>query len=134
VRVVAGLLARQEAGGTRYLAAQRPPGKDRGLLWEFPGGKVEPGEDDRAALARELREELGCQVAVGEHLAEVEHDYPDLVVTLALYRCAVAAGEPQALEAHALCWESAAGLTRLPFCEADVPFLARIAALDEGSG
>jgi 8-oxo-dGTP diphosphatase len=120
LRVVAALLVRD---GPRFLAQQRLPGGPRGSLWEFPGGKVEPGEDDRAALAREIREELGCEVEVGEELAVSEHTYPDLALTLALYRCALRSGEPVPTQAQAVRWGTADELTALPFAEADLPFL-----------
>jgi 8-oxo-dGTP diphosphatase len=110
-----------------FLAAQRKPGGPRGLLWEFPGGKVEPGESDEVALEREIREELDCVVRVGGRVAEAEHSYPDLSLTLVLYRCELLRGEPKLLDAHALAWETADRLTALPFCEADQPFLPKIA-------
>ena len=124
--MVAALLRRDSGDGPLFLAQQRLPGGPRGLLWEFPGGKVEPGEDDAQALVRELREELGCEVSVGQQLAEVEHAYPDLALTLVLYGCLLLSGEPRPLSAHALAWEPLARLQRLPFCEADVPLLARL--------
>ena len=65
--------------GDRFLACQRPPDKARGLLWEFVGGKVEPGETKEAALVRECQEELGVVVSVGDLFMEVTHSYPDLV-------------------------------------------------------
>ena len=66
--------------GDRFLACQRPAHKARGLLWEFVGGKVEPGETHEQALVRECREELGVTVAVGECFLRVVHEYPDLTV------------------------------------------------------
>ncbi len=132
VRVVAALLERPGPAGPVYLAQQRPPGGARGLLWEFPGGKVEPGEGDGQALIRELREELGCEVEVGEKVAEVEHRYPDLALDLALYRCTLRSGEPRALHAVALLWETAERLAQLPFTEADVPFLAGLGRAGNG--
>lgn len=125
VRVVAGLFTR----GGAVLVQQRPPGKARGLLWEFPGGKVEPGEADEVALARECREELGIDPEVGPLLWTAVHEYEDLVVELALLAAAVPAGaEPVAHEAHALAWVERSELARLPFCEADVPLLPLLAA------
>lgn len=125
VRVVAGLFAR----GSTVLVQQRPPGKARGLLWEFPGGKVEAGEADEAALARECREELGVDVAVGARRWEHVHEYEDLVVELVLLEASVPPGaEPHPHDAHALAWVERAELSRLPFCEADVPLLPLLAA------
>src|SRR5205814_10486769 len=97
-------------------------------LWEFPGGKVEPGEGERAALARELREELGVRVQVGELYARLEHIYPDLQVELALYRARLHELEdPRPLTAEELRWVPRRALPGLPFCEADVPVLTRLA-------
>ena len=89
VLVVAALI---ERGGEILVARRREEGERAGL-WEFPGGKVESGEGERAALARELREELGVRVSIGEEYARVEHIYPDLQVELALFRCALHAGQ-----------------------------------------
>ena len=70
--------------GDRFLACQRPAHKARGLLWEFVGGKVEPGETPEQALCRECREELNVEIAVGELFMDVTHRYPDLLVHLRL--------------------------------------------------
>ncbi|WP_373049126.1 (deoxy)nucleoside triphosphate pyrophosphohydrolase [Vulgatibacter sp.] len=125
VRVVAALFTR----GDTVLVQQRPPDKSRALLWEFPGGKVEAGEADEAALARECAEELGVSVSVGERLWSVVHEYADLAVELVLYRAAMAADAvPQPHEAHQLAWVERARLPGMEFCEADVPLLPRLAA------
>jgi len=123
VRVVAALVRR----GGAVLVQQRRSGGPRGLLWAFPGGKVEPGETDAQALSRECREELAIEVEVGAQAARSVHAYPDLEVELVLYECRVVAGEPRALGAHALRFQPAAELADLPFCEADLPFLHRLA-------
>ncbi len=123
VRVVAALL---EVGG-RLLIQRRPPGGPRGGLWEFPGGKREPGETDEAALARECREELGIEIEVGARAWETEHAYPDLVVALALYHCRLVSGEPRAHDGQTLAWEPSERLADHPFCEADRPFLHELA-------
>jgi 8-oxo-dGTP diphosphatase len=120
IRVVAALVKRRG----RILVQQRGPKGARALLWEFPGGKVEPGESDEAALARECREEMGVAVEVGRKVAQVRHAYADLEVDLILYGSEILeGGEPKALHAHALRWIEAEKLLELPFCEADVPFL-----------
>ena len=80
VLVVAAVVER----GGRVLVALRRPKGERASLWEFPGGKVEQGEGERAALARELQEELGIKAQIGEEYARVEHVYPDVQVELAL--------------------------------------------------
>jgi 8-oxo-dGTP diphosphatase len=124
VLVVAGVIER----GDKVLVSLRRPKGERASLWEFPGGKVEPGEGERAALARELREELGVRVQVGEEYARVEHIYPDLQVELALYRCVLHAGEePRPLACEQVEWVARRDLPGLPFCEADIPILTRLA-------
>jgi len=116
-----------ERGGMVLVTLRRPKG-ERASLWEFPGGKVEPGEGERAALARELKEELGVRVQIGEEVARVEHIYPDLQVELALYRCALhEKEEPRALQCEEVRWISKRELPGLPFCEADVPVLVKLA-------
>ncbi len=110
----------------RCLIQRRPKGATRGELWEFPGGKVEAGEGDAPALVRECREELGVEVRVGARLWETEHDYPDLTVHLAIYRCELAGGTPRPLDGQQLDWAEPARLSELPFVEADRPFLERL--------
>lgn len=125
IRVVAALVSR----GDTVLVQQRPPGKSRALLWEFPGGKVEPGETDEAALARECREELDVEASVGPKLWETAHGYQDLRVELALYRCEIPPdATPRPLEAAQLAWVERSKLSALPFCEADLPLLPLLAS------
>jgi 8-oxo-dGTP diphosphatase len=130
VLVVAAII---EADDKVLVALRRPKG-ERASLWEFPGGKVEPGEGERAALFRELQEELGVRASVGEEYARVEHDYPDLTVELALYRCVLHAGEqPRAIACEQIRWVSRRDLPGLPFCEADVPILVQLAEEEAAS-
>ncbi len=117
--------------GDRFLACQRPAHKARGLLWEFVGGKVEPGETHEQALVRECREELGVTVAVGERFLQVVHEYPDLTVRLTLFRAAIAEGAPQRLEHADLRWLTVEEMDAYPFCPADEVILQ---ALREGKG
>ncbi len=125
IRVVAALFAR----GSSVLVQQRPANKSRALLWEFPGGKVEAGEGDAAALARECLEELGVVAQVGEKLWEAVHEYEDLHVELLLFRAEMAPdAEPLPHEAHQLRWVERSELPSLPFCEADLPLLPRLAS------
>ena len=126
VRVVAALIADPLDPG-RYLVQQRLPGKSRPLLWEFPGGKVEPAETDEEALARECREELDVELEVGERVWHTSHSYADLQVELVLYRASIRGGEPKPLHAHALRWASGDEMRRLSFCEADLPLVALLA-------
>ncbi|MBF5040876.1 (deoxy)nucleoside triphosphate pyrophosphohydrolase [Aggregicoccus sp. 17bor-14] len=126
VRVVAALIPQRDAPG-RFLVQQRLPGGSRALLWEFPGGKVEPGESEPEALARECREELDVQLAVGRRLWEGRHSYPDLTVELVLYAARIESGEPRPLGAQALRFLTIPEMQALPFCEADIPLLEELA-------
>ncbi|MBQ9345950.1 MAG: (deoxy)nucleoside triphosphate pyrophosphohydrolase [Oscillibacter sp.] len=112
--------------GDRFLICQRPPHKARGLLWEFVGGKVEPGETGEAALARECREELDISVSVGDVFMDVTHVYPDLMVHLTLYHASIAEGEPKLLEHVDLRWITTGEIEGYDFCPADREILARL--------
>ena len=112
--------------GDRFLACQRPAHKARGLLWEFVGGKVEPGETKEEALIRECQEELAVTVSVGEVFMEVTHQYPDLTVHLTLYHAAIAAGVPQKIEHNDIRWITVEEIDRYPFCPADDVILERL--------
>lgn len=125
VRVVAALIATD--GGRRVLVQQRPPGKRRALLWEFPGGKVEAGESDAAALQREAREELGVELAVDAERFHTHHRYPDLEVDLHVYAARVVSGVPRAHSAASLREVRLTELCQLPFCEADLPLVEALA-------
>ena len=120
--------------GWRLMICQRPAHKARGLLWEFVGGKVEPGETKEQALVRECREELGITVAVGEVFTEVTHAYPDLTVHLTLYSARIAEGEPQLLEHNALRWITPNEIDGYAFCPADEAILAGIKEAAENTG
>lgn len=122
VEVVAALIWR----GDRFLACQRPAHKARGLLWEFVGGKVEPGETKEEALVRECREELGVTVRVGEVFTELTHVYPDLTVRLTLFHAAIPEGEPQKLEHNDLRWITVGEMDDYPFCPADETILRKL--------
>ena len=123
--VVAALIWR----GERFLACQRPAHKARGLLWEFVGGKIEPGETPQQALIRECREELGITVIPREVFMEVTHVYPDLTVHLILFHADLPEGEPQALEHHDLRWITVKEIDELPFCPADQVIIERLKQL-----
>lgn len=112
--------------GDRFLACQRPPHKARGLLWEFVGGKVEPGENHAQALIRECREELDIEVRVGELFMELTHEYPDLTVRLSLYHAVIERGVPQKLEHNDLRWLLPSEVDEYAFCPADKDILNRI--------
>lgn len=120
--VVAALIWR----GERFLACQRPAHKARGLLWEFVGGKVEPGETREQALIRECREELDVTVAPRDIFMEVTHEYPDLTVHLTLFNADLPQGEPRALEHNDLRWITVEEIDQLAFCPADEEILERL--------
>ena len=110
----------------RFLACQRPAHKARGLLWEFVGGKVEPGETREQALIRECQEELAVTVAVQDIFMEVDHVYPDLTVHLTLFNASIAEGIPQKLEHNDLRWITVEEIDRYEFCPADEEILRRL--------
>jgi 8-oxo-dGTP diphosphatase len=110
----------------RILLARRLPGGPHGGLWEFPGGKVEEGEEEREALAREIREELGVEIEVSEEIARVAHAYPHASILLTAYSCRISGGTPHPHECWELAWVSAAELSSYPMPEADVPIAEKI--------
>ena len=112
--------------GDRFLACQRPAHKARGLLWEFVGGKVEPGETKEEALIWECREELGVTLSVGEVFMEVTHTYPDLTVHLTLFQATIQEGQPRKLEHHDIRWITREEIDQYPFCPADEAILDRL--------
>ena len=110
----------------RFLACQRPGHKARGLLWEFVGGKVEPGETKEQALIRECQEELAVKVAVQDVFMEVDHVYPDLTVHLTLFNASIAEGIPQKIEHNDLRWITVEEIDQYEFCPADEEILRRL--------
>lgn len=128
VDVVAALIWEKD----RFLICQRPAHKTRGLLWEFVGGKVEPGETPAQALTRECAEELAIQVDVNSRFFQEFHDYPDMLIRLTLFHCTIASGVPQLLEHKALRWIRPEEIPSYEFCPADVNVLAQIRREYEG--
>lgn len=124
IEVSAGLIFRSG----KLLITQRHAGDHLGGFWEFPGGKREPGETFEQCLTRELREELGVEVSVGELFESVTHDYGDKTVYLKFFLCQLATGEPQPLDCAALKWVSQEGLAAHAFPAADAQLLRRLAA------
>ena len=120
--VVAALIWR----GDTFMICQRPAHKARGLLWEFVGGKVEPGEAKEQALIRECREEIAVTLSVGNIFMEVVHEYPDITVHLTLFHAVIAEGEPQMLEHNDIRWITPGEIPEFDFCPADTEILARI--------
>ena len=117
--VVAALIWEEE----RFLICPRPAHKARGLLWEFVGGKVEPGETKPEALIRECWEELAVTVAVGDVFMELTHTYPDLTVHLTLFHAKIESGTPQLLEHNDIRWIRAEQISQYDFCPADEEIL-----------
>ncbi len=125
IRVVAAALMSHG----RVLVAKRPHHAPRGGVWEFPGGKVEAGESDPHALARELSEELETLVYVRERLGDVVHVYDDITIELVLYRCRIRAGGPRAVEHDDLRWLAPNELDELDWAPADAKLVGAVRAI-----
>jgi len=108
------------------MICQRPPHKARGLLWEFVGGKVEPGETKEQALIRECQEELAVTLDVGEVFMDVVHEYPDLTVHLTLFHATIHEGIPQKLEHNDIRWITMDEIDQFSFCPADEDLLKKL--------
>lgn len=115
IRVVAAVIEREG----RYLITRRRASAVLPLLWEFPGGRVEEGETDAAALEREVRHRLGVDVAAGQLISFVSHPYERYVVDLYLYECSITSGEPASLAVSAFKWATSAEFDQYPFTPAD---------------
>ena len=110
----------------KFMICQRPAHKARGLLWEFAGGKVEPGETKEQALVRECQEELAITLDVGEVFMDVLHEYPDLTVHLTLFHATIRKGVPQKLEHNDIRWIAVDEIDQFEFCPADEEILKRL--------
>lgn len=130
IRVAAGLVFRSG----RVLITQRPAGTHLGGLWEFPGGKLEPGESWEQALVRELHEELGITVSVDRLFSEIAHAYPEKTVRLRFHVCSIVTGEPLPLGCPALQWVTKDELTLRTFPEADRQLLELLPSAPEFAG
>ncbi|MDD3763188.1 MAG: Nudix family hydrolase [Nevskiales bacterium] len=120
IRVACGALQRPDG---EVLIAQRPPGKIAAGEWEFPGGKIEPGEGARDALVRELSEELGVRVTVARPLIALRHDYSDRLVELDVWKITAWDGDPHGREGQALAWCRPDQLQTYPLLGADGPIV-----------
>jgi 8-oxo-dGTP diphosphatase len=123
VHVVAGVI--RDARG-RILLARRTEGRELAGLWEFPGGKIEPGETAEHALARELREELGIEASVGGLLIDVRMPYPDKQLRLDVYLIEGYSGTPSGMEGQALAWAPLHKLADYPMPPADAPVVVEL--------
>ena len=115
----------------KFMICQRPANKARGLLWEFVGGKVEPGETKPQALIRECREELGITVTVGDVFMELIHEYPDIKIKLTLFNVTIAEGVPQKLEHNDIRWIRVDEIPEYEFCPADTEILDRLSRISK---
>ena len=122
IEVVAALIWKSN----RFLICQRPANKARSLLWEFVGGKVEPGETKEQALIRECQEELGITLSVGEVFMDVVHEYPDISIRLTLFNATIAEGIPQKLEHNDIRWITVDEIDQYTFCPADTEILLQL--------
>lgn len=123
IHVAAGVILGADGA---VLLALRPQHKHQGGLWEFPGGKVEPGESVQAALARELLEELDLQVLASEPLLVTDHDYGDKQVRLDVWLVTRHAGTPRGREGQALAWVPLAALPQHAFPAANLPIVSAL--------
>ena len=121
VTVVAAVIER----GGRILITRRPAGSHLAGFWEFPGGKPDPGETFEDALRREIAEELGAEVTVGERIDTVEWEYPDRRVQIIFFRCGIN-GEPCPLEGQEMAWVAPGDLPRYAFPAADLVLVERL--------
>jgi 8-oxo-dGTP diphosphatase len=121
--VVCGVISNAEG---KLLACLRPAGKHLAGKWEFPGGKVDPGESQEAALTRELQEELGISVQVGSALRPVVWSYQKQWIRLSPYYCRILQGDPQPLVHEQLTWCAPADFGSLLWADADQPILREI--------
>ncbi len=113
----------------KLLITQRHANAHLGGLWEFPGGKREPGETFEQCLVREIREELGVEISVGELFEEITHAYPEVSVHLKFFLCKLLVGEPQPLDCAAVKWVNAAELAAHEFPAADAQLLEKLKRL-----
>jgi 8-oxo-dGTP diphosphatase len=122
IRVVAAML---EKDG-KYLITQRRPSATLPLLWEFPGGRVEEGETDEAALARELKEEMGIDVEVRDRVIHVQHSYPNYDIDFCVYSCKLLAGHIAHHRVHDHRWVAPQDLNQYEFPAADEKTVAQL--------
>jgi 8-oxo-dGTP diphosphatase len=117
--------------GGRYLITQRPPTASLPLLWEFPGGRVEEGESDLEALARELREEMGIEVEIGEQVMHTHHGYPSYDIDFRVYRCRLRSPDAQIrhLRVHDHRWVTLEEMGNFKFPDADARTLGKLLGL-----
>jgi 8-oxo-dGTP diphosphatase len=124
-KLVVAALVRDEG---RVLMSRRRADQAMPNLWEFPGGKVEPGEHPEAALIREVREELGCEIAVDGVREVVFHAYPEFDLYMLVYASRLVEGRPRAIQVAEVAWIEASRLPTLDLLPADYPLARKLAA------
>ncbi len=110
-------------GNENILIARRRNEGEMGGLWEFPGGKIEPGETVEQCIEREIEEELAIEIEVGNRLLTIEHTYQTFKVTLYVHDCLHISGEPQALESEEIAWVNIGDLNRYQFPQANIQII-----------
>lgn len=126
IEVTAAIIRNQD----QFLICQRPEGKSCAFLWEFPGGKIEPGESGEECIIRECREELGVTIRVLKKVTDVVYDYPDRSVHLHFYLAEIAEGTLTRKEHKALAWISPEDIPRYSFCPADAEMLRQTGIME----
>ncbi|MDY2936447.1 MAG: (deoxy)nucleoside triphosphate pyrophosphohydrolase [Candidatus Cryptobacteroides sp.] len=124
IEVVAALIR----DGDKIFATQRGYGEYKDF-WEFPGGKIEPGETPEAALKREIKEELATEIDVNEYVGTVDYDYPDFHITLLLYLCSMVSGSLELLEHESAKWLLASELDTVSWLPADLEIIPKLKSL-----
>ncbi|WP_238544318.1 8-oxo-dGTP diphosphatase MutT [Gloeocapsa sp. PCC 73106] len=122
-RIGVGVIANNQG---QILIDRRLPSGLMAGLWEFPGGKIEVNESVETCIVRELKEELGIDVIVGEHLITIEHDYQEFKITLIVHHCRISRGEPQPLECAEIRWVSLKEIEEFTFPEANYQIIAAL--------
>lgn len=125
VEVVAALIWNND----KFMICQRPAHKARALLWEFVGGKVEPGETKKQALIRECQEELAVTLSVGDVFMDVVHEYSDIKVHLTLFNATISEGVPTKIEHNDIKWITKSEIQQYTFCDADEEILKKLSGV-----
>lgn len=123
IKVVAAVIRNDK---NQILCALRSEKMSLPNLWEFPGGKIEPGEKPEETLVREIKEELDCEIIVGEFICQVVHEYPGFNIDLSSFEAEILSGEPEALEHSEIKWLEIGDLKKLEWASADIPTVEKL--------